>query len=135
MAKSAKNKYLEAMAGIDETTYMPVTWWNPTKCDVIGGIVRRIGERETSHGPKKVIEIDCEGEVFARTVNGPLQSEINANDVQPGDEIALKYLGKRTSSNAGRSYHLYAVKVLTRVSEKSDDTSAKNDEFADDIPF
>ncbi len=134
------DRYEKAMADVEEPTRVPITWWKPPEGGIIGGVVRALAMRETSYGDQKVIELlGDDAEIYGRTVNGQMEAEIENNEVEIGDRIALKYFGKRTSEKTGRSYNTYGIKVLEKgvgapAAEKSPPaTGTFVDE--DDIPF
>ena len=131
--------YTSEMAEIDAPVGEHVTWWkhDPT---VIGGVVIFIGEVETkNYGPQRVIKIRAEdGELFGRSINGQLQSQLDENNVQVGDEIGLKFCGRRESQTSGHEYTTYAIKVFARgtgVASKEASPAAAEENFKDDIPF
>ena len=132
------NRYEKAMEEIKEPSGTPISWWKPAQDEVIGGRVTYLGNRETSYRESKVIEIETdEGEVFARTVNGALDSELKANDVQVGDVLALKFLGQKIAGASGRNYNTYAIRRLEASGERTTRqlVSEADSEFDDDLPF
>ena len=82
--------YMSEMAGIEAPAEEQVTWWKHTPT-VIGGILTFIGDVDTKdYGPQQVIKIRAEdGEVFARSINGQLQTQLDRNRGALGDEVAL----------------------------------------------
>ena len=130
--------YMSEMAEIDAPMAEHVTWWKHDP-KVIGGVVSFIGEVETkNYGPQRVIKIRAEdGELFGRSINGQLQSQLSDNKVRVGDEIGIKFCGRRVSQTSGREYNTYAVRVFAREDggPAKAGPGADEEKFEDDIPF
>ena len=124
--------YETEMADVDQPSRPLVTWWQPEIGAAIGGIVEFIGPMETSFGTGSVLRLrDQTGELYARNINSALQTELDQNSVHIGDEIGLKFLGKRQNKTGDRSYNLYAIRVFERA--KTDQSSTSDQ--VDDVPF
>jgi hypothetical protein len=78
--------------------------------DEIAGTVVRLDVADTEYGPQRIVVIDP-GDGNPRSVwllHDALLSQMKKLKPQPGDVIAIRYLGRQQSSN-GRSYHAYTV--------------------------
>ena len=79
---------------------------------------------DTSYGPQKIVVVDP-GDGNLRSIwllHDALLSQMKKLKPQPGDVIAVRYLG-RQQSGSGRSYHAYTVA-----------TDAEKPQFAWDAP-
>ena len=130
--------YTSEMAEIDAPVGEHVTWWKHDP-RVLGGVVVVIGEVETSDfGTQRVIKLRAEdGELFGRSINGQLQSQLSDNKVQIDDEVGIKFCGRRVSQTSGREYNTYAVRVFAREDggPAKAGPGADEEKFEDDIPF
>lgn len=78
--------------------------------DEIAGTVVRLDVADTEYGQQKIVVVDP-GDGNLRSIwllHDALLSQMRKLKPQPGDVIAVRYLGKQTSGN-GRSYHAYTV--------------------------
>ena len=125
------------------------SWWKPAAGEVIGGVVESAGLAVTQFGEQHVLRLITNAGVVSRAMNACLQREIVANGVCVGDEIGIKYLGKRTG-RSGWKFNAYAVKVfssnggpLIRFDQPPGDSMPADEEapppdastFEDDVPL
>ena len=65
----------------------------------------------TDYGPQKIVVIDP-GDGNLRSIwllHDALLSQFMKLKPQPGDVVAIRYLGKQLAAASGRSYHAYTV--------------------------
>jgi hypothetical protein len=78
--------------------------------DEIAGTVVRLDVADTEYGQQKIVVVDP-GDGNLRSIwllHDALVSQMKKLKPQPGDVIAVRYLGRQTSGS-GRSYHAYTV--------------------------
>jgi hypothetical protein len=78
--------------------------------DEIAGTVVRLDVAGTEYGQQKIVVVDP-GDGNLRSIwllHDALLSQMRKLKPQPGDVIAVRYLGRQTSGS-GRSYHAYTV--------------------------
>jgi hypothetical protein len=78
--------------------------------DEIAGTVVRLDVADTEYGPQRIVVVDP-GDGALRSIwllHDALLSQMKKLKPQPGDVIAVRYLGRQQSGN-GRSYHAYTV--------------------------
>ncbi len=79
--------------------------------DEIAGIVARLDVADTDYGQQKIVVVDP-GDGNLRSIwllHDALLSQMEKLRPQPGDVIAVRYLGKQQAAASGRSYHAYTV--------------------------
>jgi hypothetical protein len=78
--------------------------------DEIVGTVARLDEADTEYGTQRIVVLDP-GDGNLRSIwllHDALRSQMEKLAPEPGDVIAVRYLGRQQSGN-GRSYHAYTV--------------------------
>jgi hypothetical protein len=79
--------------------------------DEIAGTVVRLEVASTDYGTHKIVVIDP-GDGNLRSIwllHDALHSQFMKLKPQPGDVIAIRYLGRQQAAASGRSYHAYTV--------------------------
>jgi hypothetical protein len=78
--------------------------------DEIVGTVVRLDVADTEYGQQRIVVVDP-GDGNLRSIwllHDALRSQMEKQRPEPGDVIAVRYLGRQQSAN-GRSYHAYTV--------------------------
>ena len=78
--------------------------------DEIAGVVVRLDVADTEYGQQRIVVVDP-GDGNLRSIwllHDALRSQMEKLRPEPGDVIAVRYLGRQKSVN-GRSYHAYTV--------------------------
>jgi hypothetical protein len=78
--------------------------------DEIVGTVVRLDVADTEYGSQRIVVVDP-GDGNLRSIwllHDALRSQMEKLRPEPGDVIAIRYLGRQKSAN-GRSYHAYTV--------------------------
>jgi hypothetical protein len=78
--------------------------------DEIAGTVVRLDEADTEYGSQRIVVVDP-GDGNLRSIwllHDALRSQMEKLAPDPGDVIAVRYLGRQQSAN-NRSYHAYTV--------------------------
>jgi hypothetical protein len=78
--------------------------------DEIAGEVARLDIGDTTYGSVRIVVLRTEDGSLRSVwlIHDALRSQMEKLKPQPGDVIAIQYLGKQVSGN-GRSYHAYSV--------------------------
>ena len=105
--------------------------------DEIAGTVVRLDVADTEYGPQRIVVNDA-GDGELRSIwllHDALLSQMKKLKPQPGDVLAVRYLGRQQSGN-GRSYHAYTVAMDKDQPQFQWDTpSARPPAQADDDPW
>jgi hypothetical protein len=78
--------------------------------DEIAGTVVRLDVADTEYGRQRIVVVDP-GDGNLRSIwllHDALRSQMEKLKPQPGDVVAVRYLGRQQSAS-GRSYHAYTV--------------------------
>jgi hypothetical protein len=102
--------------------------------DEIAGVMVYADKRDTAYRadvPNLVLD---PGDGKLRSVlqfHAALRSQVEREDPQPGDVVAIRYLGLQVSESSGREYHAYNVTVERdpdREAPARDDAPYEDDE-------
>lgn len=130
---TAKDRLAEARARLDQPR--AETFRFEKDGDEIAGTVKRLDTAETSYGPAKIVVVDP-GDGNLRSIwliHDALLSQMRKLKPQPGDVIAVRYLGKQKSPASGRSYHAYTV--ASDRDRPGFEWDGGSKAAADDLPF
>lgn len=105
------------------------------------GSFLRMESATTSFGPCWVMVLDqhAEGapasgeEVAVWLLHTVLQNELARAKPKPGEELAIKYLGKQKPAGGGNPFHSYRVKVDRPTSEAFDWNKIGDGEFDEPV--
>ena len=79
--------------------------------DEIAGTVVRLDVADTEYGSQRIVVVDP-GDGNLRSIwllHDALRSQMEKLRPEPGDVIAVRYLGRQQAQGSGRSYHAYTV--------------------------
>lgn len=103
------SELMEKLREKEQKMTYSTTYWRPSEGDVIEGVVTDRGETITENGDAEYIQIDTEKGRFMVFLNSVLRHQLEAEGVQKGDTIAIKFLGLVQSKRSRRKYKKYLV--------------------------
>jgi hypothetical protein len=105
---TAEDRLAAAKAKLDQPRAETLKF--TTAGDEIVGTVVRLDVADTEYGPQRIVVVDP-GDGNLRSIwllHDALRSQMAKLKPQPGDVVAVRYLGRQKSAS-GRSYHAYTV--------------------------
>jgi hypothetical protein len=96
--------------------------WKPKPGSVVKGPVTEVTTYSGGNfGAYPIVTIKTEaGEVAAHAFHTALRNQLAELNVQPGDEVAILYQGKKQKRDGSGSYESYRVKRLGQEGQKFD---------------
>lgn len=90
--------------------------WNPAPGDKLLGTVAGIDVMPGEDGAYNVVRVDTRDgrRVSFVASRARLRNQLAAAKTQPGDMLAVKYVGERVAENSGRAFHDYTVAVVNQ---------------------
>jgi hypothetical protein len=113
-----------------------VNWRPTTPGESIEGTVERLSSIETDYGTLPIAEVrDAQGVLHSVFAKGSLAKDFSFAQLSPGDALAVRYDGQRTSG-AGRTYNAFRSVVRKpdgRLVKTSDRLDFENPEKAKEL--
>lgn len=100
------------MASIRDRISRDAEPWKPDEGDFVIGVVLDVQTREGEYGDYLLVTLETDDgrEVEVHGFHTTLRNELMKLDPRVGDELAVRYLGKKTSAT-GASYYAYRVVI------------------------
>lgn len=99
--------------------------WSPTAGDILIGKVKEMRKVTTGYGEGRVVDIENKEGTFTVFLSTVLRSKFSKQDIKPGDEVGIKFLGE-VESKGGRSYKDFAVVTEEDSSGETQSTKKKD---------
>lgn len=86
-------------------------FWRPSENEVINVVFKKFDTIKGNFGDQTIIRgYDMDGKEIAITVRGSLKNILNET-IEPGDIIAIRYLGLTGKT---RKYHSYSYRIFSK---------------------
>jgi hypothetical protein len=110
--------------------------WKPKPGSVVKGPVTEVTTYSGGNfGAYPIVTIKTEaGEVAAHAFHTALRNQLAELNVQPGDEVAILYQGKKQKRDGSGSYESYRVKRLGQEGQKFDWSQERQWAAEDPVP-